>query len=152
MNSKHIDPFHIIGLAIRTTNENGQSAQDIPALWGKFMGENTIAQIPGKADEAIYSVYCEYEKDHTKPYTTVLGCRVNNLDEVPEGMKGITIEGGNYTEITAKGKLMDGIVLNEWVKIWNSDIPRVFTADFEVYGAKAQNPDNAEVEIWLAVK
>ena len=47
---------------------------------------------------------------------------------------------------------MQGIVYNEWVKIWNSDLDRTFVADFEVYGEKAQDPTNAEVEIFVGVK
>ena len=34
--------FHIIGIAIRTTNENGQSQKDIGELWQKFSGSNII--------------------------------------------------------------------------------------------------------------
>ncbi len=32
------------------------------------------------------------------------------------------------------------------------DMDRAFTADFEVYGEKAQNPSDAEVDIFIAVK
>ena len=44
------------------------------------------------------------------------------------------------------------MVFGEWTKIWNSDLVRTFTADFEVYGEKAQNPENAEVDIFVAIK
>jgi len=32
------------------------------------------------------------------------------------------------------------------------DLGRIFTADFEVYGEKAQNPSDAEVDIFIAVQ
>ena len=146
------DSFYVIGLAIRTTNENGQSATDIPQLWNKFLSENTAAKIPNKTDESIYCIYTDYELDHTKPYTTILGCRVSTLSTIPEGLAGKEVAGGDYEIITAKGKIADGIVFNEWLKIWSGDLPRAFTADYEVYGEKAQNPDHAEIDIFIALK
>ncbi|MFZ4929295.1 GyrI-like domain-containing protein [Chryseobacterium sp. Mn2064] len=152
MNITKVEPFQVIGIAVRTTNENNQAAKDIPVLWEKFMKENISAAIPNKVDDTVYSIYTEYEKDHTKPYTTILGCKVESLDHIPKGMTGISFEGGNYLKFTAKGNLADGLVINEWIKIWNMDLDRVFTADFEVYGEKAQNPSDAEVDILIAVQ
>lgn len=151
MQSTIIEQFYLIGMAIRTTNENGQSGTDIPLLWHTFMTEKIAAQIPNKVDNTIYSVYTDYELDHTKPYTAIFGCRVSSLDEIPQGLTGRTVEGGRYAVVTAKGSLNDNIVFNEWQKIWNGDIPRTFKTDFEVYGAKAQNPADAEVDIFLSV-
>ena len=151
MNTYTIETFNIIGLAVRTTNENGQSAQDIPRLWENFFAQNSIAQIPNKVDPSIYCMYTDYEKDHTKPYTTILGCRVENLSSIPENMVGKTIEQSTYTKFIAKGNLATGVVFNEWVKIWNAELPRTFTADFEIYGNKAQDPEQAEVEIFVAI-
>lgn len=37
MNPEPYPEFHVIGIAIRTTNENGESAIAIPALWNQFM-------------------------------------------------------------------------------------------------------------------
>ncbi|SIS63016.1 Predicted transcriptional regulator YdeE, contains AraC-type DNA-binding domain [Chryseobacterium ureilyticum] len=152
MNNVKIEPFKVIGIAVRTTNENNQAAQDIPVLWEKLMKENIVENIPNKIDNAIYSIYTDYEKDHTKPYTTLLGCKVENLDIIPEGMIGKSFEGGNYVKFTPKGNLAEDLVINEWIKIWNMDLERIFTADFEIYGEKAQNPSDAEVDILIAVK
>ncbi len=151
MNSEKIQGFSIIGIAVRTTNEDGQSGKDIPALWNKFMTENAMDKIPGKIDQSIYCMYTDYEKDHTKPYTTILGCRVENLSIIPEGMAGKEIASAFYSKFIAKGNLQEGVVFNEWLKIWESDLQRKFTADFEVYGEKARDPENAEVEIFIAV-
>ncbi|MFT4644864.1 MAG: putative transcriptional regulator YdeE [Planctomycetota bacterium] len=32
------------------------------------------------------------------------------------------------------------------------DLDRTYTADFEIYGEKVQNPQDAEVDIMIAVK
>ncbi|BAP32196.1 AraC family transcriptional regulator [Chryseobacterium sp. StRB126] len=152
MNNVKIEPFKVIGIAVRTTNENEQAAKDIPVLWEKFMKENVHENIPNKIDNTVYSIYTDYEKDHTKPYTTLLGCKVDSLDNIPEGMVGKSFDGGDYVKFTAKGNLAEGLVINEWFKIWNMDLGRTFTADFEMYGEKAQNPSDAEVDILIAVK
>mgnify|MGYP003390128947 CR=1 FL=1 len=149
---QQIKQFSIIGISIRTTNENQQAASDITALWNKFMTEGILEQIPNKTDQMIYCVYTDYEKDHTKPYTTILGCKVESLDSIPEGMVGKRIDTANYELFTPKGNLMQGLVYNEWLKIWDLNLPRAFTSDFEVYGPKAQNFENAEVDIFIAVK
>lgn len=152
MDNVKIEPFKVIGIEVRTTNENEQAAKDIPVLWEQFMKENVLNNIPNKIDNIIYSIYTEYEKDHTKPYTTLLGCKVENLDHIPEGMVGKSFDGGDYMKFIAKGNLAEGLVINEWFKIWNMDLGRTFTADFEMYGEKAQNPSDAEVDILIAVK
>ncbi len=152
MSTQKIQKFNVIGISVRTTNENGQAGQDIPTLWNKFMTEGIAEQIPNKTDHSIYCIYTEYEKDHTKPYTTILGCKVESLETIPSGMMGKTFEEAIYTKHIAKGNILQGIVFNEWTKIWNSALDRTFTADFEVYGEKAKDTENAEVEIFIAVK
>ncbi|MES2518202.1 MAG: GyrI-like domain-containing protein [Bacteroidota bacterium] len=151
MNHQKINTFSVIGIAVRTTNENGQSGVEVPALWQKFMSEGILEKIPNKIDHSLYCIYTDYEKDHTKPYTTLLGCKVESLDNIPNGMVGKRFAEGNYHKITAQGNILQGMVFNEWLKIWNSDLPRSFKADFEIYGEKAQNPENAEVDIFISI-
>jgi len=47
---------------------------------------------------------------------------------------------------------MGGVVIAEWQRIWASGLERSYTADFEVYGQKAQDPSNAEVDFLVAIK
>lgn len=152
MKQTTIKSFKVIGVSVRTTNENGQSANDIQALWDKFMSEGVANKIPNKIDGEILSIYTNYESDHTKPYDTILGCRVSSLEEIPEGMIGQSFEGGNYGEFISKGDLSQGIVYTTWTEIWEKDLDREFTADFEVYGEKAQNPIDAQVNIYIALR
>lgn len=146
-----LNQFSIIGIAVRTTNENAQAAIDIPQLWAKFLSEETMTKIPNPIDDAVYSIYTDYELDYTKPYTTILGCKVSNLKNIPEGMVGKVIEASEYEVYTAKGNLAKGVVYSEWERIWKSNIKRKYTADFEIYGPKSLNPQDAEVPIFIAV-
>ena len=147
-----ITPFKVIGIAVRTTNDNGQSAKDIGVLWQRFMSEGIAEKIPNKMDNEVLSIYTNYQGDHTQPYDTILGCRVNTLEGIPAGMVGQAFDGGTYAKYISKGDLTQGAVYETWVEIWSKNLKRVFTADFEVYGEKALNPTDVEVEILVAIK
>ena len=151
MEKVNVEAFNIIGISVRTSNSNGQALKDITTLWSRLMSEDLINQIPNKIDNTIYSLYTEYEGDHTQPYTTILGCRVTHLEDVPKGMTGQYFESGKYTKRLAKGDLNKGVVANEWFKIWESDLDRTYVADFEIYDEKARDPANAEVTIFVGI-
>lgn len=151
MQTTKIEAFKIIGLSIRTTNKNGQAANDIAALWGRFMAENILSKIPNKVNQDIYSLYTEYEGDHTAPYTTILGCRVENLDDIPDGLVGKEFAGGTFAKTSTKGNLMQGVVVDHWHKIYAMDLNRTFAVDFEIYGEKASDPSNAEVDFYVGI-
>lgn len=152
MEKETLKPFYVLGISVRTSNANGAAATDIPALWNRFRSENIGAKIDNKSGNEVYSIYTDYEGDHTQPYTTVIGYAVEHLDHIPEGMRGLTIAGGPYERHHLKGNLLQGLVYNAWVAIWNKEIPRAYTADFEVYGAGAQNPEDATVDIFIATR
>ncbi|CAN0602926.1 unnamed protein product [Ectocarpus sp. 12 AP-2014] len=144
--------FKIIGLKVRTTNQNGQAATDIGGLWQKFISEGILDKIPNKVAVSVLSIYCNYESDHNGAYDTILGCMVSTLGQVPEGMIAQEFPKGNYAEYMAAGDLSQGVVYNAWVDIWNRDLDRTYIADFEVYGAEASNPKDATIAIFVGVK
>lgn len=146
------ESFKVIGIKVRTTNENGQAGNDIVQLWNRFISEGIAERIPNKVSDSILSIYCNYESDYTKPYDTILGCCVSTLEEIPFGMVGKEFPSGNYAKFLAKGELAKNIVYNAWVEIWDQDLDRTYVADFEVYGKKAQNPEDAEVDIFVGIK
>lgn len=146
------ETFHIIGIDVRTSNQNGQAGQDIPNLWQKFMSENIAGKISNKISEEVFCIYTEYEGDHNKPYTTLLGCKVDSLENIPESMRGMTFTTKNQKAFQAKGNLLQGAIWQKWAEIWETDLDRTYTFDYEVYGEKAQNPEDAEVVIFVAVK
>ena len=149
--TKELSQFYIVGISVRTTNQNGQSQKDIGDLFTKYMIGNSAAQIHNKVSEDTYCVYTDYESDANGKYTTLLGCRVKSLDSIPAGMVGIIVPKSKYNVYTSTGKLPDCVV-STWMGIWSTDIKRKYAADFDVYGPKAMNPANAEVETYLSVK
>ena len=152
MKEIRIQPFYIAGLSVRTTNENNQMMTDIPALWQRFISENIASQLSSKLSSDVYCIYTNYESDHTKPYTVHLGCRVSDAFVPSDGLTTLYYEGGKYRRFAAKGDLQQGAVYQTWLNIWEADIDRAYSADFEIYGAKAADQTNAEVDILIAVK
>ncbi len=135
--------------------ENGKTYacfKDIAELWQRFMSGNTLSKIPNKVNNEIYSLYTDYEGDHTKPYTAISGCKVERLDNIPNGMVGKSFSGGKYVKTMVKGDLIKGLIVNHWSKIFKMDLDRNHIADFEVFGEKAQNTSDAEVDFHVGIK
>jgi predicted transcriptional regulator YdeE len=143
----------LIGIALpkKTTNENQQSTTDIGAFWQTFMKENVSSKIPGRIGDDIYAVYFDYEGDYTKPFAYFIGVPVGSDVTVPAGMVKMDIPTGRYQHYTAKGKMPE-CMIDAWKQIWNADIKRTYTADYEVYGSRSADPENAEVDIFIAVE
>ncbi|SFU07965.1 Predicted transcriptional regulator YdeE, contains AraC-type DNA-binding domain [Algoriphagus locisalis] len=148
-----IDPFKIIGIATRTSNTSAKAAEDLGALWGKFFEEQIGGKISGKVSEDIFAIYTDYESDYTGEYTCLIGYQVGSLENAAEGLVAREFDGGKHIKFVAAGKMPEAVV-ETWQKIWakDSELERKYTADFEVYGAKSQQGDNSEVDIFIAVK
>ena len=95
----------------------------------------------------------DYETDYTGNYTAIIGCKVNSLDNIPEGLRTWEFNGGTYRKFIAKGKMPEA-VLKSWKDIWDKDaiLNRTYTADFEIYDPKSQQEENATVEIYISVE
>lgn len=142
--------FKIIGISTQTTNENGQSIQDVEALWNRFWNENIAAQVPNKVNEDIYAVYADYESDYMR-YKLIIGFPVSSLDDIPNDFVGREILVGNSEKFTSKGKMPEAI-LKTWSEIWtNKKLKRAYRADVTVHGKKYFDGKNAEVETFISI-
>jgi predicted transcriptional regulator YdeE len=152
MNNQLIQKFNVIGISVRTTNENGESAKEIEALWKKFWDEEIQKQIPNKVNDDIYAVYKDYETDFNGPYTLIIGLPVSSLENIPEDFIGSTIEKDRYKKFVSKGKMPEA-VLATWMEIWQSkDLKRAYNADFTIHEKKYYEGEYAEVETFISVK
>ncbi|MEO6819914.1 MAG: effector binding domain-containing protein [Ginsengibacter sp.] len=150
---ENISPFKIIGIAVETTNYNGKAAEDLGLLWKQFFNENVLGRIDNKLSGEIFAIYTDYASDYKGNYKAIIGLKVDSLATLTNDLIGQEFTGGNYKKFTAKGKL-PGAVAETWKEIWERDkeLNRKYTADFEVYGDRSQNGENAEVDIFIAVK
>ena len=144
--------FQVIGISLRTSNADpAKAGAAIGGLWQRLLGEQLIPQIPNKTGSTVYCVYTDYESDYTGEYAVVLGCAVSTLEDIPEGMHGIEVPGGEFKQFTCRGDLQQGIIINTWRDIWSRDLDRAYRADYEVFDERALDAGDAEVDIFVGV-
>ena len=141
----------IIGIFINTTNESGKSQIDIAQLWNGFQTQNIMAKIPNRVGNDVYAVYTNYQGDHTQPYDFFIGCAVSSFEEIPDGMKGISIAAGSYGKIEATGENSQKAVFDAWQQVWNSEMNRVYQTDFERY-TPTNIPGNFDISVFVGLK
>lgn len=144
-------PMMMIGIACRTSNAPEAGPYDIPKLWERFYSENISAQIPNKISNEIVALYCDYEGDYTQPYSLVIGCPVSSLDAVPEGMVAKVIPAASYTIFRAVGEHPASLI-EAWGKVWQANLKRTYTFDYEVYGDKFFSGSPKEVSVYIAIE
>lgn len=148
-----MEKFKLIGLKLKgkTKNENGQSAQDCGELWQYFEQNKIAEQIPNKKSDAVYAVYYDYESDENGMFSYFIGCQVDEHIEAPEGLDEIIIPEQNYHKEIAKGR-MTACITDAWTRIYSADIDRKFSYDFEVYDERSQDWNDAEIDLFIALK
>ncbi len=152
MTTTKLNDFHVIGISVRTRNEDQHITKDIQKLWNTFMEQGVSDKIPNKSNETLYGIYTDYENGASGYYKAIVGCKVDSLESIPEGMVGTTIKNGSYSKFVAKGDVTQEAIPDAWAKIWRSDLNRTYATDFEVYDDRAIDPKNAEVDIFVGVQ
>lgn len=121
------------------------------ATWTDFLQQNATAKIKNRSlPMAMYAIYADYESDWRGEYSYLIGCGVNRAGTIPEGMDIRKIPAQTYAVFTAKGQMPDEI-LAVWSMVWLSDLPRMYTFDFEMYDQRFTNPKQKEVDVCIAV-
>lgn len=139
------------GIGIKTTNQNGQSIQDIGNLWQKFFTEEEYSKIEHKLNNKTIGLYTDYEGDYTKPYNFI------TCSEVSEKSKNI---GNREVRLIPKGKYAKFIITGDvqksvgeaWSKIWNMNLNRKYTCDFEEYQNNSEDMQKQEIHIYIAIE
>jgi predicted transcriptional regulator YdeE len=143
--------LNIVGIECRTSNATEDGPQDIPQLWGRFYDEDIINKIPNKASHEVIALYCDYEGDYTQPYSLVIGCPVTSLDNIPEGMVAKIIPAGSYAIFRAIGEYPSKLI-ETWGNIWQTELKRTYTGDYEFYGEKFSSGSPQEVDVYIAIE
>ncbi len=141
------DQFAVVGLTVRTTNDNHQSIKDMKDLWDRFYMERLMDKIQHKVSDNIICLYTDYEKDFTKPYTVILGYEVSKVNALPEGAVARTIPASKYAVFHVQAVNLVREIANTWQKIGESNIKMTYQANFEVYTVLTQNT----VSLYLSV-
>jgi len=153
----HKESFQIVGISARTSNANEITSQaKIPQLWTDFYQQDVVGQISNPVNQVTYGLYSDYETDVNGEYSITLGMEVLAADEVPEGMVVKTVPAANYLVFTSdKGPFVE-VVVKAWQDVWawfaNSGVERTYTGDFELYDERCANPQEAQVDLYIAIK
>lgn len=153
-----LESFQIIGISAQTSNANEMTAQaKIPQLWDHFYQQNISGQIAERKNNNIYGLYSDYETDVNGDYAVTLGVEVSsNDDETPAGLVVKTMPTAKYLVFTSEKGSLPEVVIQAWQEIWtwfaNATVERTYTGDFELYDERCANPQEAQVDIYIAIK
>jgi predicted transcriptional regulator YdeE len=147
---ENLPMFFVAGLSVRTINKDGQASNDIGGLWQTFTQGNMADKLEDKEGNEIYCVYTDYKSDHTDYYTAILGCKVSSIEYLPEGFTGKAVPADKYMVFTPQGKFPANIAAT-WQHIWQADINRKYTADFDVYDTVGKSFEDIESKVYVAI-
>ncbi len=150
-----LDKFYVVGISVRTTNQNHQSqGGDIAKLWEIFFRNGYLQQmLANKVSDDIFCIYTDYESDYTGKYTTIIGYKVSGIEGIPTNLS-LTIKEipeSKYYKYISEGELPYAVG-KTWAHIWQSNIDRHYAADFDVYGAESRDPKNTKITTFLSIK
>lgn len=154
MQTKILKPKKIVGLEIKTSNQDGRAMKDIPPLWQRFYSENLKNQIENRVSDVVYGLYTNYEGDHTQPYSLIVGYEVEQKPEkLPVGCSFYETQESSYVCIPTEGAFPDGLI-EAWNFVWGSKLKRRFTHDFEVYDETFDptSGSSSGVHLYIAVE
>ncbi len=134
------------GIAIKTSNQDAKSIQDIGETWQKLFVNGIYEKIQNKVNNKTIGLYTEYEGDFTKPYTFVAGAEVSVKTENCK-----IIEKGKYAKFIITGDVQNSVG-QAWQEIWNMDLKRKYTCDFEEYQNNSEDMQNQEIHIYIALE
>ena len=155
---ENLPGFTLIGISVRTNNAKEQTADGlIGKQWQRFYQEGILSKIPNKADNNTVAAYTGYASDKDGDYTLVIGAKVTSDKEVPSGMVAVKVPSGRYARFTSEKGPVARIGADLWRRIWA--IPksqpggdRAYKTDFEVYDQRAEDPQNAQMDIYIGIK
>jgi len=136
-----LPPLTLAGISVRTSNDR---PDQIGELWQRFYCENISGKIPSKKSDDVYSLYIEYEGDHTKPYTLLIGHPVEADFTPPIGLVKKVIPTAQYAVVPASGPQPASLIA-AWQKIWSMGLSRTYTGDFDLHSV------SGAVDIYVAI-
>ena len=140
----------VAGIKIKTTNEDGKAVQDIGITWQKLFTDGIYEKIQNKVNNKTIGLYTKYEGDYTKPYTFIAGAEVSQEVQMGEELESIIIPKGKYAKFIIIGDVQNSVG-QAWQEIWNMDLKRKYTCDFEEYQNNSEDMQKQEIHIYIAL-
>lgn len=138
----------LVGISVKTSNDSPDMGNVIGGLWGNFYGRGIHEQIKNTVNEFAIGLYSDYTDDRNG-YCITVGNEVSSLDENNKNLDVKIISAGKYAKFSICGNMVTAVA-NAWQQIWQINLDRSFTGDFEEY--KNADVENAEIDIYVALK
>ncbi|AJS61679.1 transcriptional regulator [Paenibacillus sp. IHBB 10380] len=154
---EHKPQMTLTGVSARTTNRQETGPKGlIPGLWGRYFQSDMASQIDVDHPHLIYALYTDYESDATGEYNVIIGHECGDNSSLAEGLEQATIPEAHYMVFETKRGPFQQVVIEAWQEIWmtfeDSTIKRTFSGDFELYDVNDFSPEDAVVQIYIAVE
>ncbi len=134
----------IVGVSTTTSNEDPKMGEKIGKLWMDLYQGGVYAKIKNKVNEYAIGLYSDYTE---KDYIVTVGNEVSKSENSSLTTK--IIPAGKYAKFSLHGH-MQKAVAEAWGKIWQMDLDRSFTGDFEEY--LNSDVENCDIDIYIALK
>lgn len=141
----------VAGIKIKTTNQNGKAMLDIGKTWQKLFTEGVYSKIQNKVNNKTIGLYTEYEGDYTKPYIFIAGSEINQKAVSHQEIAIKVIPKGKYAKFVIIGDVQNSVG-QAWQEIWNMDLKRKYTCDFEEYQNNSKDMQKQEIHIYIAIE
>lgn len=138
----------IMGVCARTANSNPKMEEIIGSLWKQFYQDGLVTKIKNRANEYAYGLYSDYQEDGS--YKVTVGCEVTVQEKGIEKDWTVTrIPAGKYARFTVYGDMVKAVA-KAWAEIWEMNLNRTWTGDFEEYVDNNMTV-NAKIYIYIAI-
>ncbi|MCT4618709.1 MAG: GyrI-like domain-containing protein [Marinisporobacter sp.] len=141
----------VVGIIKQTTNEGGQCVKDIGEIWQNFITTGIYEKIVEKVNHKVIGLYTDYQGDFTKPYDFIACCEVMDDRMLDSFLTKKIIPKGKYAKFIINGDV-EKAVGQFWTKLWQMDLDRAYTCDFEEYQNNSQHMKNQEIHIYISLK
>lgn len=138
----------VAGLKIRTSNQSETMQAEIGALWQTFYG-GVFESIPSPVTGRGIGLYTNYASDASGEYDMLACCEVGPQSRLPEGIDTAVIPAGRYAKFVLHGDVQKDVAAF-WAELWDMQLDRKFTADFEEY-IVGDDQSNAEIHVFIAL-
>ncbi len=155
--------FKVIGYELKTSTNNGENFQQIPAFWQNYLKNSWSQNIPNRIhkDSSIELGICHRHNMESGEFSYIIGMEAESLEGIPEGLVGHEFLGAEYAVFTTPKVPMEQFspsiqstwkaVFEEWFP--HSDYEHAGTPEFELYDERC-HPDKSlvQMDIYVPIK
>lgn len=122
---------------------------DIGNAWNDFYSKEIYQSIPNKKNNKCIGLYTNYENGVDGEYDVMVCYEVGDTKGLNGNIHTGAIPAGKYAKFVIHGHVQKAVG-EFWGKLWNMDLDRKFSCDFEEY-LPGEDMDNAEVHIYISL-